>query len=557
MKKLQKAAACIFGALLLGGGCTAPGGVQSGTSDGPAGASDSEEPGASGSQTERPAEEKEIIPLSFEGIGEAEDLDAFISEVDKPDGTHDNDEKETGVILSPYFSLTADGKEVDCYAVRTTYGAHSFAMLDAGADAFPLGFSLSVRCAAEDIGVLPRSYGVGAEYSSGKAAAEIPGFGNYTFVVDGDKERALTVFVREAEEFVPPEGYAVMRVSPGAHEEKLSFSSEKQVMLFESGVHFLKYNVEFLDDTEVYLERGAYICAVMPDMAEEPAQNPDWAGMTNWNALFYGCGVKNVAVRGRGMVDLSRLDWHARSAVRFDLCDGVEVEGITLNNSPEWTLYCTRSQNISISEILLFGYRQNSDGICLVDCRDGRVENCFARSGDDLFEVKSMYPAHDVPIGNLRFYNCNAWPDKARGIGIIAESQRDMADIRFENCSVGFASASWQDELGALVVYLTDKARIRDVHFENIELHSSALYPVNVTLDEASTAFIEEVYFRNIDIRGSEPVRVANNSEAGGRIGNLYFDGCTRDGVPVKTYAQLCPKLTGVTLDSLLVNRNL
>lgn len=122
---------------------------------------------------------------------------------------------------------------------------------------------------------------------------------------------------------------------------------------------------------------------------------------------------------------------------------------------------------------------------------------------------------------------------------------------------VGFASASWQDELGALVVYLTDKARIRDVHFENIELHSSALYPINVTLDEASTAFIEEVYFRNIDIRGREPVRVANNSEAGGRIGNLYFDGSTRDGVPVKTYAQLCPKLTGVTLDSLLVNRNL
>jgi len=291
----------------------------------------------------------------------------------------------------------------------------------------------------------------------------------------------------------------------------------------------------------------------MPDRAEDPWLDPDWAGMTRWNALFQGDYVSNVRISGRGIIDLSRLDWHARSAIRFDSSDNITVEGVTLNNSPEWTVYFTQCEDIHVEEVLLFGYRQNSDGICMTDCRNTLTKNCFARSGDDLFEVKSMYGDCTIPIENIRFEGCQAWPDKARGLGIIAESQRDMRDIHFVDCSVGFASAEWMDALGSVVVYLTGKAHVDDVHFENIEIYHSTKYPINVTLESGSTAVIENVYFENIDIRGGKAVRVANNSESG-VIRALWFDDCTRNGNAITDDGKLSVKLTGVDRAIIHIN---
>ncbi len=516
------------------------------------------DPGSPGKQEEEPMQTEKIInPLSFDEISETDDLKKFISEVDNADGSHNNEGKEIGTIVSPYFLLKAEDKEVDCYAVRTSLGAHSFAMIDAGAQSFPIKVTLDLLYGAEYVNVLPQKYGVKAETdSTGKATAQIPGFGNYTFVADDKKETALTLIVREAQEFAAPEGYEVIRVEPGDHTQKLGFTAEKQVLYFERGTHYLKYNVEFLDNTQVYLEEGCYIYATMPDRAETPMLDPAWSGKTRWNALFWGKGVENVKIGGRGMIDLSKLDWHARSAIMFESCKDVEVEGVTLNNSPEWTLYFMGCRGIAVRDILLFGYRQNSDGICLADSAEAVVENCFARSGDDLFEVKSMDANCTVAIQNILFRRCNGWPDKARGMGIIYESVRDISDIRFEDCSIGFASAVWQDELGSLVVILGGGATVTDILFEDIELYSNALYPVNVTLYDISAAQVDDIRFKDLDIRGGEPVRVANHSTVGGKIKNLYFDNCSRNGMPVKTYARLGLKLTNMEKADILLNQS-
>ena len=175
------------------------------------------DPGSPGKQEEEPMQTEKIInPLSFDEISETDDLKKFISEVDNADGSHNNEGKEIGTIVSPYFLLKAEDKDVDCYAVRTSLGAHSFAMIDAGAQSFPIEVTLDLLYGAEYVNVLPQKYGVKAETDpTGKATAQIPGFGNYTFVADDKKETALTLIVREAQEFAAPEGYEVIRVEPG------------------------------------------------------------------------------------------------------------------------------------------------------------------------------------------------------------------------------------------------------------------------------------------------------------------------------------------------------
>ncbi len=471
-----------------------------------------------------------ITPITFEEIKAVEDLDKFIAEVDYPDGEHDNEAKDVGTIISPYFTMTVNGTAVDCYAVRTTYGAHSFAMIDAKDASFPLEIDLGVTTDFRKVTVLPEHYGVKAKVTDGGAKTTIENYGNYTFVLDGDKTHAITLFIRADETYEAPEGYEVIKVAPGVHNEQLAFTGEKQVMYFEAGTHELKYNVEFKNNTEVYLERGAYIFATMPDMEEKPFLNPAWSGKVRWYALFQGNGVSNVRISGRGFIDLSRLDWHARSGIQFDLCKNITVEGVTLNNSPEWTLYFTQSENITVTDVMLFGYRQNSDGIAIVDSANALVKDCFARSGDDLFEVKSMYGGCTVKIENIVFDNCNAWPDKARGLGIIAETVRDMTDITFKNCSVGFASATWMEDLGGLVIYTEGPAKITNVTFENIELHQSDKYPINVTIGDKSRAQIEGLTFRNITINGSRKVRICNRSTVGGAISGVTFENCHRNG---------------------------
>ena len=469
-----------------------------------------------------------ITPVTLEGIKAAEDLEKFIAEVDYEDGSHDNEAKEVGTIISPYFTMKVNGTPVDCYAVRTTYGAHSFAMIDAKDASFPLEIDLGVDYNFRKVTVLPEHYGVEAVSADGSVKATVEDYGNYSFVLNNDKTKAITLFVRADETYEAPEGYEIVKVAPGTHNEKISFTGEKQVLYFESGVHELKYNINFKNNTEVYLERGALIHATMPDREEKPFLDPAWSGKTRWHALFQGNGVSNVRISGHGYIDMSRLDWHARSGIQFDMCKDISVEGITLNNSPEWTLYFTQCEDITVTDVMLFGYRQNSDGIAVVDSRNSLVKDCFARSGDDLFEVKSMYGGCQIKIENIVFDNCNAWPDKARGIGIIAETARDMTDITFKNCSVGFASATWMEDLGALVVYTEGPAKITNVTFENIELHQSDKYPINVTIHKSSKAQISGLTFRDIRIDGNHKVRICNRSEVGGAINWITFENCLR-----------------------------
>ena len=489
-----------------------------------------------------------VYPISYEGIEPTYTLTKFIKEVDYDDGSHNNEAKDVGVIVSPYFTVKINGQDVPCYSVRTSRGAHSFAMLDTTDESFPLSVEVSAKIDAEQVKVMPLSYGVTAEVNGREFTTEIPALGNYTLVPDDDITHALTIFARAKEEYTAPEGYEVIKVAPGKHDQPIVFTAEKQVLYFEAGVHELRYAVNFKSNTEVYFESGAHIMATMPTVeGETPTKNPDWAGMTGWRALFQGQYVKNVRISGRGFIDLSKLDWHARSVIQFDQCENITVEGVTLNNSPEWTLFFTQSKNVVVDQVMLFGYRQNSDGIAIVDTANATVKNCFARSGDDLFEVKSMYGHCQIKIENIVFENNNAWPDKCRGMGIIYESARDMTDIHFIGGSVAYAPADWMDDLGALIIFLNDKANLTNVTFEDIEVYSSAMYPISVKLSEDSSAHIDGVTFKDINIYCDGVLKIQNRSTKGGTIDNIKFINCIRGGEICNSKQTLNIEVDGVS----------
>jgi len=497
-----------------------------------------------------------IYPIAYVGIERTSTLTKFIKEVDYDDGSHNNEAHDVGAIISPYFTLTINGQAVPCYSVRTSRGAHSFAMLDATEQSFPLSVHISAKVDAEEFKVMPLQYGVTAKTDGREISTEIPSKGNYTLVPDDDITRALTIFVRDKQEYTAPEGYEVIRIAPGVHDSPIEFTAEKQVIYFEAGIHEMRYALMFKSNTEVYFEPGAHIIATMPDRnVETPTKDPDWAGMTGWCALFQGQLVNNVRISGRAFIDLSRLDWHARSVIQFDQCENITVEGVTLNNSPEWTMFFTQSKNITVNEVMLFGYRQNSDGIAVVDSANAVIKNCFARAGDDLFEVKSMYGACQIKIENIVFENNNAWPDKCRGMGIIYESARDMTDIHFIGGSVAFAPAEWMDDLGALIIFLNDRAKVTNVSFEGIEVYSSVKYPINVSLNENSSAKISDVTFKDITIHCDTELKIENRSTKGGTISGIHFINCVRDGKVANSKNDLGLRLENVNESAVIYGK--
>ncbi len=554
MKRIRRivsvvAAVCLAGAVVSCGGTSV--GSGSGTvAESTIGGSEYESPEESMNESGAAGEEDTmtVSGMTIPSVGQAADIEKFESEVDLPSGSHDNSAHDEGIVLCPYYTVSVGQTSVPCYSVRTALGLHNFAYIDVTDAKFPFTVTVTAKVNYEKADVLPGYRGSSAKIEGKKISVSIGAFGDSTIVFDEKQEYALTLFVREEENFTPSEGYTVQKIAPGVHDETITFEKEKSVLCFEPGVHYLRHNVSMKNDTVVYVAKGAYIVATMPSVEnEKPTQNPDWAGMTRWESLFTADGKTNVALCGAGVIDYSRLGWHARGGMAFDRCDGVTVSGVTLINTTEWTATIIRSENITIDGAILFAYRQNSDGFAIADSGHALVKNCFARSGDDLFEVKSMYSSDscNVEIKDIVFENCTGWPDKARGMGIIHESVRDMTGIVFRRCSIGFATATWQDQLGALVVILANNARVSDVSFEDIEIFYEKGYPINVTLYEDSEATIDGLSFRNIRIREGQAIRIRNDSSVG-RIGTISFSEIERGGETVKSFARLNVSLSGV-----------
>ena len=302
-----------------------------------------------------------------------------------------------GIFVSPYYTAKIGDKDIPVYGTtvflgETQYGEiHSFSEVyfDEGED-----FSFNIELTSADFKIknaicLPESLGVKANCSGGVMTASISDFGIYTFLFNNASQAcAYTVFVRERvdedaeikayqEQYGEDNVYVVDSVlieTPYAHFE----NEENYVVYMRKGAYVLAqhgYNIRSQEDENNCVEPGA---------AEDNALGLTRRPFVN----FYNCN--NVKFVGRGVLDLSRLDRRERRGLVITQCSNVEVEGIKIINSPEWSFITYRCQNIKIKDVDIFGYKMNSDAFAICNTQGGLIERCFARSGDDLFDVKTL-----------------------------------------------------------------------------------------------------------------------------------------------------------------------
>ena len=449
--------------------------------------------------------EQAVTDLSLTNLSD-EDIK---SRADTCDGTADikGYGDVSGVMASPYYSAVINGTDVPVYSATAFSGIKKKGMIGSFSEIYidknetaDIYLELtSDNYKIKNAVCLPESLGVKPYCKKGTMYAHITGLGIYTFLFNfSQQDYSFTLFVRENKD--DDEQIA----------EYVSQYGEENVMVFDSGLHNLDYiNIVNKDGFVIYLRRGAYLCAQhkyeinkYEDFEKETevgAAQCNSLGITKYPFInFYNS--RNVKLCGNGVIDLNRLDWHERRGVVFSNCEGVELSGVKVVNPPAWTVITYQCSDVNINNTDILGYRINSDAFAICNSQNVEVDNCFARSGDDLFDVKTL--GGNQVSENIIFTNCIAWNGKARCFGICGEIENDIRNVVFKDCAVIWRDGTWnKDRIASLaIIDEIPGGKIENVTFENIEIYRDEGRAICCMIyeEDIKNTHIENVAFKNI-----------------------------------------------------------
>ena len=440
-----------------------------------------------------------------------------------------------GIIKSPYFTVHVEQTYIPVYATtvfvgNTQKGAlHSFCevYVDTSKN-FELSFQLNTHgFMINNVTILPRTLDFKPIYQNTVLNGKITQLGTYTFVFNNDdQEHGFTIFVRELVDEdaeirkYQEQGYNVVTVEKGFHNSDAFFD------LYGS------------NNTVFYLKRGAYLLSkhtydITSDNDNYNNTSKQDTDLMNAGHLPMGLnrcpylnltGCNNVKIVGSGVVDLSHLDRAERRGIVIAYANNIEISGVKFINSPEWTFITYDSENITIKDVDIFGYRQNSDAFAICNSRNVTVDNSFCRSGDDLFDVKAAGGREEAISKNITFTNCTAWNGKARCFGICGEVEKDIKDVTFKDSTVVFHDATWnEDRIPALAIVVEiPGGSIDNVTFENIEIYRAYSRAIGCLIysDTIENFNISNVKYKNIRYTAPKKNKIASN----GKVNSIQVD---------------------------------
>ncbi|SMC39991.1 glycoside hydrolase family 28 protein [Pedobacter africanus] len=202
--------------------------------------------------------------------------------------------------------------------------------------------------------------------------------------------------------------------------------------------------------------------------------------VTSFSPLFYAYKAENIAIKGRGIIDGHGKKWwdfvegykadQPRSKWQhlFDelnkgillpdepkqmtrgflrppfiqplYCKNVLIEGITIRNSPFWTVNPEFCENVTVHALTISNpgaFAPNTDGINPESCSNVHISDCHISVGDDCITIKSGKDAPGrkmaAPAQNYTITNCTMLSGHG-GVVIGSEMSGDVRKITISNC---------------------------------------------------------------------------------------------------------------------------
>ena len=139
-------------------------------------------------------------------------------------------------------------------------------------------------------------------------------------------------------------------------------------------------------------------------------------------------------------------DWHGTIDRRFFRppfiqpirCKKVKIEGVTIINSPFWTVNPEFCENVTIKGITINNPPSpNTDGINPESCKNVFISDCYISVGDDCITIKSGRDLQarkiGVPCENITITNCVMLSGHG-GVVIGSEMSGDVKKVTISNC---------------------------------------------------------------------------------------------------------------------------
>lgn len=205
------------------------------------------------------------------------------------------------------------------------------------------------------------------------------------------------------------------------------------------------------------------------------------------NALLWIEGVQNVVIEGAGNLEGNgpywweefKADrWRPSNIIRIADSNNITVRGVTLRDSPSWTLNIQRSEHVLVDGIRIrnlvakYPDSPNTDGIDIVSSRHVEIANCDIETADDAIVIKTnegQGPVYDVEV-----HGCTlaGW---AHGLHIGLETWEDVHDVTFRDNVIRATRESnpGTTYFAAISLVSMSGAHISDINFERITVEDT------------------------------------------------------------------------------------
>lgn len=276
-------------------------------------------------------------------------------------------------------------------------------------------------------------------------------------------------------------------------------------VVVEEGLYFLDGPLILKSDVNLHLKEGAYLKFSGKPSDFLPVVLTRWEGteLYGHSPMVYAYHANNIAITGKGTIDaqggLEFAGWSEIEADDRDRlremgdkltpvnervfgegtvlrptcvepfgCSRILIEGITIKNSPFWTIHPVYCDNVIVRDVTIDSHYPNNDGCDPESTSNVLIENCTFRTGDDAIAIKAGRdtdgrhigrPSRNIVIRNCKFYSeCN-------GLCIGSEMSGGVSDVYMSNIEIGTVKNA--------LYFKSNKDRggyIRDVYVDSITI---------------------------------------------------------------------------------------
>jgi polygalacturonase len=272
---------------------------------------------------------------------------------------------------------------------------------------------------------------------------------------------------------------------------------------------WLTAKIHFKSNVNLHLNKGAILLFSEDPKDYLPAVHSTWEGYEclNYSPLIYAYQCKNIAITGEGelkakmdvwktwfkrpkghMESLKRLYYLASynkpmeerqmvndsanfrpQFIQFNRCENILMDGISITNSPFWTIHPFLSKNIVLRNLKVYAHGHNNDGVDPEMSQNMLIENCVFDQGDDAIAIKSGSNQDawrlNTPSKNIVMRNCTV-KNGHQLVAIGSELSGGVENVFIDKCTVVDGA-----KLNHLLFIKTNERRggyVKNIYMSNI-----------------------------------------------------------------------------------------